>query len=249
MLPCSSRRLASARPRCAPSCPRTPSSTSCCRWISATLVVTSVSKRPQRLEDAAAAVYVITQEDLHRTGVTSIPDALRMAPGVEVAQVNAHSWAISIRGFNGTLANKILVLVDGRSVYTPVHGGTYWDDQFLPIEEIDHIEVIRGPAARPGGRTPPTASSTSSPSTPRRRRGTSFPRTSARAGRTIRCCSTAARFPTAPITAPTAATSSAATARAPPAATISTASRASAPASASIRTAATATASSSPAAL
>jgi iron complex outermembrane receptor protein len=111
------------------------------------LNVTSVSKQEEKLSDTPAAIYVITQNDLRRTGATSIPDALRMVPGLEVARVSAHSWAISARGFNGALANKLLVMIDGRSIYTPVFSGTYWDDQSTPIQDIDRIEVIRGPGA------------------------------------------------------------------------------------------------------
>jgi iron complex outermembrane receptor protein len=109
--------------------------------------VTSVSRKEQVLSHAPAAIYVITQEDIRRSGLTSIPEVLRLAPGVEVARVNAHEWAISARGFNGRVANKLLVLIDGRSVYTPMYSGVYWDAQDLPLEDIDRIEVIRGPGA------------------------------------------------------------------------------------------------------
>lgn len=84
--------------------------------------VTSASKKEQKLSKTGAAIYVITQEDIRRSGATNIPDVLRMAPGVEVAQVDGNSWAISIRGFNSLYANKVLVLIDGRSVYSP----TFW---------------------------------------------------------------------------------------------------------------------------
>lgn len=109
--------------------------------------VTSVSKRPEKLSDAAAAIYVITQEDIRRSGATSIPEALRMAPGLEVARQDSHTWAISSRGFNDEFANQLLVLIDGRSVYTPLFAGVYWDVQDLPLEDINRIEVIRGPGA------------------------------------------------------------------------------------------------------
>ncbi|MCM8884957.1 MAG: TonB-dependent receptor [Candidatus Thiodiazotropha sp.] len=109
--------------------------------------VTSVSKKKQRLNEAAAAVYVITQEDIRRSGVTSIPEALRMAPGIHVGRLDANKWAISSRGFNNQFANKLLVLIDGRSVYTPVYSGVYWDAQDTLLEDIDRIEVIRGPGA------------------------------------------------------------------------------------------------------
>jgi iron complex outermembrane receptor protein len=107
--------------------------------------ITSVSKKEQTLSRAAAAVFVINQDDIRRSGATSIPDLLRMAPGVEVAQINANRWAISIRGFNSAYANKVLVLIDGRSVYTGTFSGVIWDQVSIPVEEIERIEVIRGP--------------------------------------------------------------------------------------------------------
>jgi iron complex outermembrane receptor protein len=107
--------------------------------------ITSVSKKPERMRDAAAAVFVITSEDLRRSGVRSVPDALRMVPGVHVAQIDANKWAISARGFNSRFANKLLVLIDGRSVYTPLFSGVYWEIQDTLLEDIDRIEVIRGP--------------------------------------------------------------------------------------------------------
>lgn len=109
------------------------------------LTVTSVSLREQKLSDAAAAIYVIRNEDIRRSGATSIPEALRMAPGIEVAQAASNRWAVTSRGFNSTLSNKMLVLIDGRSVYTPFFSGTYWDDQSTLLADIDRIEVIRGP--------------------------------------------------------------------------------------------------------
>src|SRR5688572_15258115 len=109
--------------------------------------VTSVSKRPEKLSDAAAAIYVISNEEIRRSGVTSIPEALRLAPGLEVARQDSHTWAISSRGFNDEFANQLLVLIDGRSVYTPLFAGVYWDVQDLPLEDINRIEVIRGPGA------------------------------------------------------------------------------------------------------
>lgn len=109
--------------------------------------ITSVSKKTQRLSDAAAAVFVITQEDIRRSGVTSIQEALRMAPGVQVAHIDANKWAVSIRGLNGRFANKLLVLMDGRSLYSPLFAGVYWEEQDTPLEDIERIEVIRGPGA------------------------------------------------------------------------------------------------------
>jgi iron complex outermembrane receptor protein len=107
--------------------------------------VTSVARGPQRLLQAPAAIQVITAEDIHRSGATSLPEALRLADNLEVAQINAHDWAISARGFNANLANKLLVLIDGRAVYTPLYGGVLWNVQDCPLEDIDRIEVISGP--------------------------------------------------------------------------------------------------------
>lgn len=109
--------------------------------------VTSVSKKEQTLSRTAAAVFVITQEDIERSGATNIPDLLRMVPGLNVAQINASTWAISARGLNGQFSNELLVLVDGRNVYTPSFGGVFWDLLDLPLENIEQIEVIRGPGA------------------------------------------------------------------------------------------------------
>lgn len=109
--------------------------------------VTSVSKRPQRLADAAAAVFVITEEDIRRSGATSIPELLRMAPGVDVARIDANKWAVSIRGFNGRFASKLLVLIDGRSVYNPLFSNVFWEAEDVVLEDIDRIEVVRGPGA------------------------------------------------------------------------------------------------------
>ena len=109
--------------------------------------VSSVSKKEQKLSRVAAAVFVITQQDIRRSGATSLPDLLRMVPGLDVAQVNSSTWAISSRGFNDQVSNKLLVLIDGRTVYSPLFSGVFWDVQQLPLETIDHIEVIRGPGA------------------------------------------------------------------------------------------------------
>ncbi len=107
--------------------------------------VTSVSRKEESLITAPAAIYVIEQEDLRRSGVTSIPESLRMAPGINVARINGNKWAISSRGFNSRFANKQLVLMDGRALYTPVFSGVYWDAADTVMEDIDRIEVIRGP--------------------------------------------------------------------------------------------------------
>jgi iron complex outermembrane receptor protein len=107
--------------------------------------VTSASKKEQKLSQVAAAIFVITQEDIRRSGATSIPDALRMVPGVQVAQLDANIWVITIRGFSDRFADKVLVLIDGRTVYTPTTSGVYWDQQDVPVEDVERIEVIRGP--------------------------------------------------------------------------------------------------------
>lgn len=107
--------------------------------------VLSVSKKIETIANSPAAIYVVTSEDIARSGVTNIPDALRMVPGVNVARSDSNSWAISIRGFNSTLANKLLVLIDGRSVYNPVFGGVLWEAHNLMLVDIERIEVIRGP--------------------------------------------------------------------------------------------------------
>jgi iron complex outermembrane recepter protein len=109
--------------------------------------VTSVSKKEQKISEAASAVFVITSEDIARSGANNIPDLLRMVPGVDVAQINSSKWAISIRGFNGQYSNKLLVLVDGRTVYSPMLSGVFWDAQDVLLDNIDRIEVIRGPGA------------------------------------------------------------------------------------------------------
>ena len=109
------------------------------------LEITSVSRKAQKMSEAAAAIFVITNQDLRRSGVTSIPEALRMVPGLQVARIDATKWAITSRGFNGRFANKLLVLIDGRSVYTPLYSGVFWDIQDTLLEDVERIEVIRGP--------------------------------------------------------------------------------------------------------
>ncbi|MGE3332006.1 MAG: TonB-dependent receptor plug domain-containing protein [Rhodospirillaceae bacterium] len=109
------------------------------------LEVSSVSKRVQPISDAAAAVYVITNDDIVRSGAATIPEMLRLAPNLDVAQINASEYAISSRGFNNNIADKLLVLIDGRSVYTPIFAGVYWDMQYVPRQDIERIEVISGP--------------------------------------------------------------------------------------------------------
>lgn len=108
------------------------------------VTVTSVAKKAQPLSDAAAAVFVLTQEDIRRSGVTTVPDALTMAPGLQVAKISASKWAVSSRGFAGLTSNKLLVLIDGRSVYSPGHSGVFWDTQNVMLEDVERIEVVRG---------------------------------------------------------------------------------------------------------
>jgi iron complex outermembrane receptor protein len=107
--------------------------------------VMSVSKKSEKLTTVASAVQVITQDDIRNSGATSVPEVLRLAPNLQVAQVNASQWAISARGFNNVLANKLLVLIDGRTVYTPLYAGVFWDVQNILLEDIERIEVISGP--------------------------------------------------------------------------------------------------------
>ena len=109
--------------------------------------ITSVSKKSEKLSEAAAAVYVVTEDEIRRSGATSIPEALRLVPGVDAVQIDPNKWAISIRGFNGRFANKLLVLIDGRSVYTPTYSGVYWEYLDYLMADIARIEVIRGPGA------------------------------------------------------------------------------------------------------
>ena len=113
----------------------------------ANIEISSVSKTPQPLSDAAAAIYVITHDDIMRSGAASLPDMLRLAPNLQVAQITANSFAVSARGFNGSAADKLLVLIDGRSVYTPFTNGVNWDSQSVLPDDVERIEVISGPGA------------------------------------------------------------------------------------------------------
>src|SRR5580692_11630801 len=108
--------------------------------------VISVSKKTQRLSSTAASVFVITAEDIHRSGL-DLPEVLRLAPGVQVARVEAGRWAVAIRGFNNDFSNKLMVLIDGRSVYSEVNPGVMWDMVHVASDDIERIEVIRGPNA------------------------------------------------------------------------------------------------------
>jgi len=107
--------------------------------------IITVSKRVQRLSDVAAAVHVITADDIRRSGARSLPEVLRLAPGVDVAYIGGDRWAVSIRGFTEYLSSKLMVLVDGRSAYSPNFSGVLWNTLQFPLENIERIEVIRGP--------------------------------------------------------------------------------------------------------
>lgn len=109
--------------------------------------ITSVAKREQKLGEAAAAVAIVTQEDIRRSGFSTLPELLRLVPGLHVARIHGNEWAITARGFNDQYANKLLVLADGRSVYTPMFAGVYWNTQDMLLADLERIEVIRGPGA------------------------------------------------------------------------------------------------------
>src|SRR6266436_7174547 len=109
--------------------------------------VTTASKQPVKVSRTPAAIYVITQEDIRRSGATSIPEVLRLAPGVEVARIDAVKWSVGIRGFGSRLSRSVLVVIDGRNVYSPFSAGVYWEVQDTLLEDVDRIEIIRGPGA------------------------------------------------------------------------------------------------------
>jgi iron complex outermembrane receptor protein len=115
--------------------------------LNSPVTVSSVARRPGSVQRSPAAVTIVSQEDIRRSGATSIAEALRDVPGLDVARVDAHAWAISSRGFNDLFANKLLVMMDGRSVYTSVFSGTFWDVQDTMLEDVARIEVVRGPGA------------------------------------------------------------------------------------------------------
>ncbi|MGN6702639.1 MAG: TonB-dependent receptor plug domain-containing protein, partial [Burkholderiaceae bacterium] len=117
----------------------------------ANIDITSVSKKAEPLARAAASVYVITGEEIRRSGATTLPEALRLAPNLQVARENARNYAITARGFNGVFANKMLVMIDGRTVYSPLFSGVYWDAQDVLLADVDRIEVISGPGGTTWG--------------------------------------------------------------------------------------------------
>jgi iron complex outermembrane recepter protein len=113
--------------------------------------VTSASHKEQRLGDVAAAVYVITSEDIRRSGLTTVPELFRLVPGMQVAQINANKWAVAVRGFNNLFGDKLLVLIDGRTMYDRLNSGVFWESLDIPLDLIDRIEVIRGPGGATWG--------------------------------------------------------------------------------------------------
>ncbi|MEJ0019064.1 MAG: TonB-dependent receptor plug domain-containing protein [Acetobacteraceae bacterium] len=118
----------------------------------ANIDVTSVLRRPQSLSDTPAAVYVISSDEIRRSGAITLAEALRLAPNLEVARFNSPSYAVSARGFNGIdSSNKLLVMIDGRSIYSPIHSGVFWDQIQVPLDDIDRIEVISGPGGTQWG--------------------------------------------------------------------------------------------------
>jgi iron complex outermembrane receptor protein len=113
----------------------------------ANITVTSVSRRPERLRDAPSSVFVITSDDIRRSGATTLPEALRLAPNLQVARIDTAQYAITARGFNNAVGNKLLVLIDGRTVYSPLFSGVFWDQQDVMLDDVERIEVISGPGA------------------------------------------------------------------------------------------------------
>ena len=107
--------------------------------------VTTASKEPEKIWNTSAAIFVLTQDDIRRSGATNIPEVLRLVPGVEVARINSNQWSVGIRGFGSSFSKSVLVLIDGRSVYTPLFAGVYWDVQNVLLADVERIEVIRGP--------------------------------------------------------------------------------------------------------
>jgi iron complex outermembrane recepter protein len=165
--------------------------------------VTSVSKRSEPLAGAAAAVTVLTRDDIRRSGAATLPEVLRLATGLAVARFDSRTYAISARGFNITTANKLLVLIDGRSIYTPLFSGVFWDAQDVFLGDVERIEVIRGPGRPCGGPTPSTASSTSSPRAPATPRAGSSAEAPAVSSMRWPAPASAASWPAAASTAPT----------------------------------------------
>ena len=113
--------------------------------------ITSASRKEQRLADVPAAISVITADDIQRSGLTTVPELLRLVPGVQVAQINSNKWAVAVRGFNNLFVDKLLVLVDGRTVYDRLNSGVFWESIDIPLDQIERIEVLRGPGGATWG--------------------------------------------------------------------------------------------------
>ena len=113
--------------------------------------ITSADRKDERASDVSAAIFVITQEDIRRSGLTKLPEILRLVPGMQIDQVNANEWAVSVRGFNSMFSDKLLVLIDGRSVYNRGFSGVFWDGQNMMLSDIERIEAIRGPGGTAWG--------------------------------------------------------------------------------------------------
>jgi len=128
--------------------------------------VISTSKKPQSVLKAAAAIHVISQDDIRRSGATTLPDVFRGVPGMQVAQVDANKWAVSIRGFNNRFATKTLVMIDGRTIYTPLFSGVYWNMHDMMLDDIERIEIVRGPGGTLWGANAVNGVSISSPKRP-----------------------------------------------------------------------------------
>ncbi len=109
--------------------------------------VTSAARRPETLSNTSAALSLISREDIRRSGAANLPEALRLLPGLAAFQVGTRDWAVSSRGFHQQSSNKMLVLIDGRVVYSPIFAGVFWDVQRVPLEDVERIELIRGPGA------------------------------------------------------------------------------------------------------
>src|SRR6185503_6071274 len=111
----------------------------------AALEITTVARTAEMRSRSAAAVFVITQQDIRRSGATTLAEALRLAPGVQISRIDSNQWAIGMRGFASRLSRSVLVLIDGRSVYTPLFAGVYWEVQDVLLEDVERIEIVRGP--------------------------------------------------------------------------------------------------------
>ncbi|HEY7790300.1 MAG TPA: TonB-dependent receptor plug domain-containing protein, partial [Vicinamibacterales bacterium] len=109
------------------------------------IVVTTQTKQPEEVWNTAAAIFVLTQQDIRRSGARTLPELLRLVPGIQVARLDSDHWAVGVRGFASKFSQSLLVLIDGRSVYSPLFAGVYWDVQVVPMQDIDRVEVIRGP--------------------------------------------------------------------------------------------------------